>query len=102
MTAIADATAVANLLIGRTLTGPELNRIGDAYFAADPHSLIRRGVVVIADPENPTNEEKAQLFLDSMLHNARAILRHTAEQSETEAVDGQVSAAGDAAVNDLT
>lgn len=97
MTAVTDATTVIEKLIGRTPTGAELTRVADAFVAADPHSLA-----AFAIPGNPTNEEKAQLFLDTFLTWGRQVVRSVAEDSEQITVDGQVTGAGDTAVNDLT
>ena len=97
MTAITDAATVFDTLVGRTTTSAERGRVANAFVSADPHSLA-----AFADPQNPTNEEKAQLFLDTFLTWGRQVVRSVAEGSEQVTVDGQVTGAGDTAVNDLT
>ena len=102
MTAITDAGTVLDTLVGRTTTAAERGRVADAFTAADPHSLIANGTLVVVDPENLTNEEKAQLFLDTFLTWGRQVVRAMAQDSEQITVDGQIEGAGDTAVNDLT
>ena len=97
MTAITDATTVIDVLIGRSSSAAQRTRIANAFVSTDPHSLA-----AFADPPNPTNEEKAQLFLDTFLTWGRQVVRSVAEASEQVTVDGQVTGAGDTAVNDLT
>ena len=97
MTAVTDATTVLNTLVGRTTTAAERTRVANAFVSADPHSLA-----AFAIPGSPTNEEKARLFLDTFLTWGRQVVRTVAEGSEQVTVDGQVTGAGDTAVNDLT
>ena len=97
MTAITDAIIVHDTLIGRSTTAAERTRVADAFVSADPHSLAS-----FAIPGSPTNEEKAQLFLDTFLTWGRQVVRTVAEGLEQITVDGQVSNAGDTAVDDLT
>lgn len=72
MSAVTDAKLIIETLIGRTLTAQQLTNIADKVVAADPAGLTRSGggpraeaSGYFADPDNPTNEEKAQLFLDT-------------------------------------
>ena len=97
MTAVTDAGTVLDILVGRTTTGAEQTRVADAFVTADPHSLA-----AFAIPDSPTNEEKAQLFLDTLLTWGRQVVRGVAEGAEQTTVDGQIEAAGDTAVDDLT
>ena len=187
MTAIADATAMIETLIGRTVDGAELQRIGNSFVKNDPYSkggwpvthytfqgmIVSDGGVdysvddiltvvggtgtsttvrvfehdiggtitmleietqgdytvlppdpltftggtgtgVEADGDTsiftvqrlPTNEEKAQLFLDTMLAFGRRTHRGASEDEDRETrmttIDADVKAAGDVAVLDLT
>ena len=97
MTAITDAKLIIETALGHSVTTAALMRIANAYATTDPHSLAD-----FADPENPTNEEKAQLYIDTLLANGWAVVRSHAEGKEQTIVDGQVSNAGDTAVADLT
>ena len=56
----------------------------------------------MADPQNPTNEEKAQIFNLTLLTWGKQVVRSVAEGAETDTVEGQIEAAGDTAVSDLT
>lgn len=101
MTAIADATTIFETIIGRTLSGPQLQRLGTAFFTQDPY---QKGVYV--DPENPTNEEKAQLVIDSMYTFTRRLVREEAgrtKRMELEVtIDAAIAAAEAAAEADVT
>ncbi len=96
MTAITEATTVIETLIGRTLTGAELSRIGDAFFSEDAFFIVTNSGIT-----NPSNEEKAQLFLDTILDYCRRTVRGGAETAEYSVVSTQISDAGDTAVDDL-
>jgi len=97
MTAITDATTVIQTLSGRAVANAQLVRIADAFVSADPHSLA-----AFADPASPTNEEKAQLVMDTFSTWGRQVVRSVAEASETVTVEGQVTGAGDTAAADFT
>ena len=105
MTAIADATTVIETLIGRTLTAQQLSNIGNRFRQADPYSLAApddNGVsAYFADPENPTNEEMAQLLLDTFKTYAKDVVRKMAETEQVTSNEGSVEAAGNTAVADL-
>jgi hypothetical protein len=96
MTAVTDATLVIETLIGRTLTAQQLQNVGIRYKYSDPY-----GLGVFVDPENPTNEELAQLFLDTTLRHAKHLLRNSGETEEHEVSRTNVSTAGDTAVANL-
>lgn len=105
MTAVADATTVIETLLGRTLTGPQLQNIGSRMVQADPFGLTR-GVRnqpsgYFADPDNPTNEEKAQLILDSLLLTLKRWNRQAAQNAAKQTASADIIAAGDAAEVDL-
>lgn len=92
MAAVADATLIIETLLGRTLTAEQLGRIGDAYVLADPYNLGS-----YADPQNPTNEEKAQLFLDTTLRHGQETVRqgkrHSLWKDNIATIDAQVNTA---------
>jgi hypothetical protein len=106
MTAVADATTVIETLLGRTLTAQQLQSIGNRMVQADPYGIARRSPRgddpgYFADYDNPTNEEKAQLILDSLLLTLEQWNRKAAvEESRVAAVADQ-NAAGDTADADL-
>ena len=96
MTAITDAKAVVELLLGKTTTAEQNQRIANGFVARDPYSLWNP-----ADPQNPTGEEKAQLFLDTMLAFGKQTIRNGAEFTAAETAKADIAAAGDTAVTDL-
>lgn len=73
MTAVTDATLVIETLIGRDLTGPQLEKVADAvcwtgeYDKASLSQLENFGSV--------TNEEKAQVVLDDLIAYLRSRLK---------------------------
>lgn len=107
MTAITDATNMIEAMIGRTVTGQELANIGASFVLNDPYHL--GGWLDEQDPpqpREPTNEEVAQHFLNTMLRFGQTVHRDAARMTEREAqmvnIDAAVQAAGDAAVLDFT
>jgi hypothetical protein len=100
MTAIADATLIIETLIGRTLTTQQLINIGQRYKYADPCKLNDdEGRYV--DRNNPTNEELAQLFLDTTLMHAKVVVFNSAEGEEYQNSRAAIENAGAAARADL-
>ena len=100
MAAITDATLIIETLIGRTLTAQQLINIGQRYKYADPFNLNDdEGRYV--DRDNPTNEELAQLFLDTTLAHAKAVVFNSAEREEYESSRTAIENAGAAARADL-
>lgn len=95
MTAVADAKSLIELLIGRASTVDEQNRISDAFVNSDPYMLGN-----FADPENPTNEEKAQLFMDTILRFGKEIVKNEAEASAHAEAQATIVAAGSSAIAD--
>ena len=105
MTAIADAKTVVETLIGRTATTEELQRIAAAFVDARTYGVRIPTVqpdTVFVDSENPTNEEKAQLFLDAMKWFARQVVANAAEKTTRAQNDANVAAAKATAEADLT
>lgn len=78
------------------MTAQQLQNIGARVRQADPY-----GIGVYVDPENPTNEEMAQLILDTMSTYMKDVVRKIAEAEQRETNAGSVTAAGDTAVADL-
>ena len=102
MTAVTDAKLVIETLLGRTMTGAALTRVADAYMLADPHSLVKTGVVVLADPDNPTNEEKAELFLKTLKISGQQVVKYVAAKGADDSAQAAKEAAQAAAEADLT
>jgi hypothetical protein len=82
MTAVTDAKLIIETALGHTLTGDALTRIADAYTQADPHNL---SITLFADPENPTNEEKAQLYIDTLITNGKQVVGIVSDLNSDEA-----------------
>jgi wyosine [tRNA(Phe)-imidazoG37] synthetase (radical SAM superfamily) len=95
MTAVADAKTVIETLIGRTLSNDQLQRIGQRYKRLDDGGVeieIPSGLGVYADPNNPTNEELAQTFLDFTLALSKEAVRSVAKIEEKEAINAENAA----------
>ena len=102
MSNVTDAKQVIEIILGKTMTAAALTRVADAYWTADPHSLVNNGVVVPADPDNPTNDEKAQLFLQTLKKNGQAVVRNVAGAGADDSAAAAKEAAQAAAEADLT
>ena len=116
MSNVTDAKQVIEIILGKTMTAAALTRVADAYWTADPHSTIwiqkfdqegdplpvPQGKILPADPDNPTNEEKAQLFLQTLKKNGQAIVRSVAGDSSDDSAAAAKEAAQAAAEADLT
>jgi hypothetical protein len=115
MTAVTDAKTVIETLIGRTLTNDQLGRIGARFKEADEDEQFEIQMPghlgVFADPDNPTNEEMAQLFLDTVLVFSKRTVRGMAQEAEEtqvnidlkpENISQRIKDAGDAAEADIT
>lgn len=96
-TYIQRATDIIEAAIDAVPTAAQLNRVADAFTAYAPDILE----AVAVDPENPTNAEKAEVFVRSMRRWGKSVLRATAEKGARDANEGNVAAAGDAAEGDL-
>ena len=95
MTRLADAAIVMDILAERTLTAPNQGNVANSFVTADPHSLLA-GIAV--DPDNPTNEEKGKLFLDSIYAWAKEVHRSVNVQAQLDTDAAAAAAAGDNAV----
>lgn len=102
MTNITDAKLVIETLIGHTMTNEALTRIADAYLEADPHSLIKNGSVVLADPDNPTADEKAQLFLATLKKGGQVVVGNVSDAASDDSAEAAKEAARLAAIADMT
>ena len=96
-TYVQRALSIIEAAVGTVPPGDQLQRIADAYLNYAPDIAAE----VIADPENPTNEEKAEVFVLAMRRWGQSVLRATAEKAARAAHDGEVEAAGDTAAGDL-
>ena len=102
MSNITDAKLVIETVLGHSMTNDALIRVADAYWAADPHSLIHNGVVVPADLDNPTNEEKSELFLKTLKKSGQEVVKHVAAKAADDAAAAAKAAAEAAAADDMT
>jgi len=101
MSNITDAKLVIETIIGHSMTNEALIRIADAYWSADPHSLIRNGVVIPADTENPTNDEKAELFMKTLKKSGQAVVGHVSDKTVDESAVAAKEAARLVAIADM-
>lgn len=92
----------AQQIIGGVLDGlptapQQQQNIGNRAIQYRPDLLEQ----IAADPANPTNEEKAEVFVTAVRQRALSWLRVAAEAEARAGNEGAVTAAGDAAVADL-
>ena len=102
MTAVTDAKLIIETAFGRTMTAAALTRVADAYAAADPHSLVVNGVVVPVDPENLTNEEKAEIYIGTLVANGKAVVGHVSDENSDDVAQATKDANKATAVADMT
>ena len=95
MAAIDDAKTVINILTNGTADNAQMLRIADRFV-----TYAGSGLAAV-DPENPTNEEKAQNFLDMIRRFGRSVLRGDATKEARAANDATVEAAAATAEADL-
>ena len=83
--------------IDGTPTAEQEQRVADAFveYASDIAESV------FADPANPTNTEKAEVFVKAFRRWGRSVLRATAETQARADNDATVAAAGDSAEADL-
>jgi len=65
-TKVQDFKTVAQLITGKKLSNAKMLRNADRMIGADPFSQLSMGTSSFADPENPTNEEKAEFCLNAL------------------------------------
>jgi len=58
MTAVADFKLMCETAKGSSMTAAALTRVGNALAFVDPRTQLE---IIAVDPENPTNEEMAEL-----------------------------------------
>lgn len=95
MTAIDDAKTIVEILTGTIPGNARLVRIGDA-FAESAGTAFKP-----ATPNAPTNEEKAQNFLNMLRRDGRRVLRRYGQESQQATDLAGQQAAGDTAAGDL-
>ena len=95
MSAIDDAKTVIQILAGTLPDNARLIRIADAFVE------YAGAAFTPADPLNPTNEEKAQNFLNMLGRDARRVVRRVAQDASADADLPDIKAAGDSAAGDL-
>jgi hypothetical protein len=91
------ANDIVAAAIDGTPTAEQKQRIADA--AIKYRSDLLESLAV--DPENPTGEEKAAVFVEALRAWAKSWLRAMAEKDAVAANDATVAAAGDAAELDV-
>ena len=95
MSAIDDAKTVIGILAGSLPDNARLIRIADAF-------VVYAGAAFNpADPLAPTNEEKAQNFLNMLRRDAKRVLRNVAQAQSAAADVADIQADGAAAAGDL-
>ena len=115
MTAVADVKLVIETLIGRTLTNDQLNRIGDRLLEMGGYTakMLPTGVIhteftfnlpqpVIADPLNPTAEEKAQYAKTLLAWVPREFVKAIARRETQSTFGNVITAAESAAADDIS
>jgi hypothetical protein len=116
MSNVTDAKLVIETILGRTMTDEALIRVADAYWEADPHSSIwtqefdqagdplpvPQGKILPADPDNPTNDEKAKLFLLTLKKNGQAVVGSVSDRASDDSAAAAKAAARAAAEADMT
>lgn len=91
------ALAIIEGAIDATPTAAQQQRIADAVIKYRPDILAQ----VAADPANPTQAEKARVFVQAVREWGQSWLRATAEKDATQDVQATITAAGDTAAADL-
>jgi len=92
MTAVAQAKAVMEGLAGKTLAVAKMTAIVNNYIASHPRNTL---------PESPTNEQKAQFFIDSLKGRVRNLVRNGALVKHEKANSAARDTAQDNASADL-
>lgn len=91
------ANSIVEGAIDAVPTAEQKQRIADAAMKYRPDLLAQ----IAVDPENPTAEEKAGVFVEALREWGRSWLRDAAEKDARAANDAAVTAAGDAAAGDI-
>ena len=105
MTAIADVKTMIEAGIGRTATQAQLQKVAAGLLDAHENGIRIASISSVpfspADPDNITNEEKAQLFKDATVWFWKQLLSNAAEKVTRQSNDAAVEAARAAAEGDL-
>jgi hypothetical protein len=99
MTAVADVKTILEALTGHTMLGPALSNIGLNFAITDPY--VMRLSSPFVDPENPTNEEAAQLLKDSVEKFLRDNVFEGGTRGARPAADIAIAAGGTAALTNF-
>lgn len=102
--AVERVTNVIDNCLDRLSDGPQLLRIVDAFAEHNEVELLDwlESQSRPRDLSDLSNTEKAVNFLDIMTNAGKAVMRKVAEDNETEAVEGQITTAGNDAEVDFT
>ena len=95
MSAIDDAKTVIEILAGTLPGNARLIRIADAFVAYAGTAFHP------AIPGSPTNEEKAQNFLNMLRRDGRRVLRRFGQETQQASDLAGQQSAGDSAEGDL-
>jgi len=95
MTDLTDAGTIIDIVARRATTATNRNNVGTSFVAMDPHSLLP-GIAV--DPANPTNQEKATLFINSLFEWVKQVHHDANKQAQLEADAAAADTAADDAV----
>lgn len=91
------AQGIIDGVIDGTSTVQQQQNVASAFITYRPDLLLLYAI----DPENPTNEEKAQVFVEALRLWGREILRSQAEKTTRDSNEAAAIAAGAAAEGDL-
>lgn len=94
-TMIQRATAIIEAASNSTASQAQLNRVADVFIR------IRPDLYSPADPDNPTNEERATPFVLAVRANLRHQIKSAIERQARADNEAAVSAAGAAAEADI-
>lgn len=99
MSNVTRVKTIIEAAVDHTVNNAVLLRIGDAFVDA------RQDLLVAVDPDNPTNEEKAGVFLSALKEWGKNTVRGTAQKKKAAelnpAFEVDVDAAGTTAEADL-
>lgn len=92
-----DMRTVVETIRGKVTTNEQLVRIATAF----SEHWVNEFNGLVADPENPTNNEKAAFYLMKMRQYTRSIVVNAAEEQARPAANITVQTAGEAAAADV-
>lgn len=99
MTYVQRIVAIANALVNGTATAAQIRAVADAYVDRMGDDQIQSlfGVPIA----QLTDEQRAHVYVQTILDEARVALRYKAEKDAQTAASAAIKAAGDAATGGL-